>query len=247
MNNDQTVVTHLSYSDIQNTIYVPSIQRNIDENVVLEMRQHIKDTLAIGRTPIFGCLDIVNFNGVLYVTDGNHRLSALRDEYNENGIPVQFNVIYYNVDTWDDLTCIFEIRNKNVPLPDYIKFRNEPNVELLKEIQNHLTLNYNVIFNNKSNRPYINLTSFMNSLSTSILFKSIIDNDTLNKFKLAFIKANNDVKNNSINISWCKKNAVTNPMVLTCTGCSIYLGLDRNLTWLNYPYIPTISKFYIKK
>lgn len=247
MNSDQTVVTHQSYGEIYNMIHKPSIQRDIDENVVLEMRQHIKDTLSWGRTPIFGCLDVVNYKGIYYVTDGMHRLRALQDEYLENGIPVQFNIIYYNVDLWSDLVYIFEMRNKSVPLPDYIKFGNDPNVLLLKDIQNYLSTTYPVIFNTKNNRPYINLTNFMNKLTNSELLKSI---DSLDKFKLAFVKANNDVKNNTNNPGWCKKNGnitITSPMYLTCKGCGVYLGLDNNLTWLNYPYIPVSSKFILKK
>ncbi len=244
----QNVLLHNNYGEISKEVISPSIQRDINENHVMEIREHISQIYK-ELQPILGVIDIVNLENKFYVIDGQHRLKALKDEYEENGKSIPFYVIYYNVDNYEDLEEIFKLRNRNMNIPDYIKDRDNPNRELLKRIEKWLS-GKSVIFNNNIIRPNINLWKFMNNFSTSPLLNSILENTNSNKldlFKDIFEKENTNIKRESLTTNWCKKNKVSHDqkMYKTCIDCGIYLGLSVNQEWLNRP-INSFKIFRIK-
>lgn len=231
---NQQIKSYKCYAEIFEYVSPASLQRDINENSVLEMREHIKEMYQLGLEPIFGVIDIVAFNNIYYVTDGQHRLKAIRDEWNENNIPISFYVIFYYVDTWEELEKIFIIRNKNVAIPSYILDRGDPKRNLLRSIENIINKgNFALIFNSKTIRPYINLTSFMNSLKDSNLIESIND---ANKFMETLNRENELVKNLSKNKDWVRVNKISDNMLNICRGTDIYLGLLKLQLWINNKY-----------
>lgn len=227
------VVKFDSYANIFEYVS-PSCQRDINENSVLEMREHIQNRLEKKLEPLFGVIDVAIFNNVYYVIDGQHRLKALRDEYIENNFQIPFFVIFYDVNTWEELEEIFVTRNKNVPIPNYILDRGDLKRELLRAIENILKSdNYGVIFNSKVVRPHINLTNFMNSLKDSELIESI---DSVDKFLQVLNKENQILRNNCNSRDWLKHNTVTENMLVKCRSTEIYVGLSKIQLWIHKKY-----------
>src|SRR5665213_3183324 len=106
------IQTFASYCEIKDLVHVPSIQRDLLEDHVEAMRIHINERRERNKQPIFGAIDLVKLNNVLFVVDGQHRLEAIRREHQSLKPAIQFHCIVYEADSTEELREIFVTRNK---------------------------------------------------------------------------------------------------------------------------------------
>lgn len=230
-NNTQEIKTFGSYTEIQKQIYIPSMQRSIIELHVSEMLDHIRRQVGRRCAPIFGSIDLVNLSGNLYVVDGQHRMRALQRAYDEFQIMVSFHAVIYYVKTQDEMEEIFRLRNKGIPVPDYIKNLGNNKIALLKEIESYI-VRIPLFVTGSKNRPHINVTAFMDSLNKSKLLTIINSTD---EFKHAFDFINSGMKikySDSSN----RRGLVSEVMWSTVNRNGIFLGLDKNMVWFGQDY-----------
>lgn len=225
----QIVGRYTSFAEVKGSIHRPSLQRDIDPKRIKEMREHIHERVKAGGEPYFGAIDLCYFEEKLWVNDGQHRLKALEEEY-ENGSIVPFNAVIYYVDSREEMATIFRVRNKGVPVPDYILKppKDAAHGRLLRSIESWV--NTKAFFGNKHNRPNINTKVFMDHLAESKLITHVGD---LKHFQTIFEAANNNIKQQSESRAYCDNMGITQNMLSKCKEKGIYIGLDKNMHWLD--------------
>lgn len=224
---------YYSYEDIQNRIYIPSFQRDLNLEIVNNIKQYIIDQQTKNLPICIGVIDLCKCgDGQLYVTDGRHRLAALELFYNETKIDVEFYAIIYTVSSFEEMKKIFILRNSGLPVPEFILNPPLGKKELVKEI-NMFMLTLPLVKiptpGSKTNKPTINLTKFMEYLIDSKYLELI---NTLDEFIFIFWSINEKIKQKKKNETWRKKFKVTESMLEKisekCTDKKIYLGLLSN-------------------
>ena len=210
------------------SLIIPKFQRPLDMNIVNEIANHIKLFISQGRKPILGAIDVVEIKGTFsttrYVIDGMHRLVSLKKIY-EEGIRLDFFVIIYKCENEIEAKEIFNIKNKNVAVPIYIKENNDKT--LYNDIQTFLSGIPG--FNNKSMRPDINLSDFMNKLNKSKWMEDIL---TLDDFKNKIGKENERLKLLLNNSEFVRKSKISPNMKEKWNAWGLYIGVDNSFTWL---------------
>jgi len=216
--------------DYFNTIQIPSFQRPLNMNIVNDLIRHIQERRNIYKEPIFGVLDIVEIPGVfgstLYIIDGNHRFFSLKQAYQKYGYDIPFYAIIYKCENELEAKEIFNIRNMNVQVPEYIINENSRTI-LYKEIQVFLSSIDG--FNNKTKRPDINLSQFMDKLIESNWIKNI---NTIGEFNRSITVENERLKNLLSDDNFVKRNRISLPMINKWKSWGNFIGVDQNFTWL---------------
>lgn len=219
-----------SYSEVDGKFFIPSLQRDLMPVQVSKMREHIKEMKSQNEEPIFGAIDIVEFNNKMYCIDGQHRLKALELEYKENNLNIPFTCMIYQANSKEKLQLIFKIRNMNIPLPDYlVSSDNDSKKELLKEIQKNISVKKGFELS-KSSRPYINITNYMNQLSQSKII-NILTN--INDFNKMYDYINTQNKKLIADEKYRKKNKISDNMINKWYEFDNYNGIDLNFPWFS--------------
>lgn len=217
-----------SVLDIKDQMYIPSIQRNIIRQHVIEIKEYINQSLVEGKEPILGALDLAYYDYKYYLIDGQHRFTALNEVTVEKNIPIPFHCLIYVVTSQEELEQIFLIRNKNVPLADFLKILNEEKKSLLKIIISFLESNYKEVFRyDKKIRPFIDINTFIENFRSSRLY-SIIENIT--EFVDVFNMLNQECYTKVATMSEKdrKKYGISDPMISFWSTHGIYIGFDKN-------------------
>ena len=205
----------------------------MDERRVQNMRFHIIEQRKKGREPYFSALTICRLGDVLYVVDGQHRLKAIKDDYEANKIPVPINLVIYHVADHNEMAEIFETINKGVPIPNYIKQPNKSRTRetLLREIETYVSKQK--LFGQHHQRPYVNTVGFMNALAQSRLIRHI---ETVDHFATLLQAANKQFaekyKIPAVRQSKRPK-PITQNMWNKCVAAGIYIGLDEHMEWID--------------
>jgi hypothetical protein len=228
------------WSEIDGKVFIPSIQRDLMPTQVDKMKTHIIQRKSVQKEPIFGAIDIVNFNNKLYCIDGQHRLKALEDTYKINNISVAFTCMIYTADTAEELQLIFKTRNMGIPLPDFLLNTDNNKKELLKEIQREISVKKG-FETSKANRPYINITIYMNNISNSKIIESLTSIDDFRRL-YDYINAANKVL--VADIKYRKKLKITDNMVQKWYEFDNYHGIDLNFPYYSSEnYLSTLNSF----
>jgi hypothetical protein len=219
-----------SYAEIEGKYSIPSIQRDIIDQRVSELRTHIKDNISKERSLAFGCISIVNYNQKYYIIDGQHRLKAIREEYKLNNLIISFNAIIYDAKTKEDMQYYFTSINKGIPIPQFlIDCDNEAERDILKEIQKYISTKKGFELK-KSSRPYTNIDHFMDVLRKSDIMKNIANIDD---FKIIYEFVNSKNRELILNPSYVKKQKISSNMLMKWKEFHNYMGVDLHLPWFD--------------
>lgn len=236
------IKTFNSYEEIQEKIYIPSFQRDLNEEIVNNIKDYISECYNNNISICIGVIDLCKLNSNLYLIDGQHRFSAIKKFYEETGNDIRFHCIIYTVKSFEEMTEIFKLRNYSLPVPDFIINPPKDKGPLLREIQTYL-FNLGSIFKIKSkrdkiNRPYIDLHKFMEYITDSVI---LTKSENIEEFKKYFWQINKIIKKKQKSQTWIEKNKITEHMLEIIKEKSqedlIYIGLYKNYQefddWLN--------------
>jgi hypothetical protein len=216
-------------------LFVPNIQRNIIKEHVDFMGKYIQECAAINKEPIFGTIDLVLFGDNYYLVDGQHRYCAIYKEYTERKIIVPIYSLIYEVDSESQIEEIFKIRNRGIPVPDFMLSVKEGKKDLLKEISTYLETRCPEIFKQSGGhtRPKININTFLEHLRETKVFKTLI---TLDDFKKLFNNLNQECFNRfrKMTDKQIKKYGVTENMIAIWSQYKIYIGYSRDFDYLDF-------------
>jgi hypothetical protein len=221
-----------SFLELESKLYIPSIQRDVIPQHVKNMRSHIQEYAKKGKEPIFSAVDIVLLDSKYYIVDGQHRISAIRQEYEENKLLVPIHSLLYTVENEEELEEIFRIKNSNIPVPDFILSVKENKKELLKQITTFLLSTYPGIFKtDKHARPYINVNVFIEHFRQSNIFSYI---ETIDQFKDVFQMMNQQcyTKISTMIEKSKKKYGISERMLTVWTENSVYIGYSKDFDFL---------------
>jgi hypothetical protein len=221
-----------SYAELDGKVCIPSIQRSIIVEHVQEMISHVSEQHARGMAPIFGAIDLVELDGFNFVIDGQHRLAALEACFKSYNHQTPFFCVIYHVKTRDQMAEIFMIRNKGIPVPDFILNVEGPKHQLLKEIQD--AIHKIPLFDSRLNRrPHINIKIFIDQIARSRMLELI---ENLNDFVSIFAKINNDNQSKFSTATMRKRYDVSDRMYQICNEKNVWIGLDKNMPWFDEGY-----------
>ncbi len=226
------IKTYTSYSELPE-LTIPPFQRALNKADSRKMALHIKEQRDNNSYPFFGCIDIVIYDDINYIIDGQHRIDALRRDYEKYRKETFFTVMYHTVKKYRKMVRIFEIRNLGVPIPNYIfSSTNDEERSILVSIHRYY-LDRDGFCSESIKRPLINITMFMDK----IVEEDIISREnikTLDDFKVFFKTKNRLIKKVCENENFCKRKGITDSMLNKCELNSLYIGVLKNMEWLNF-------------
>ena len=228
----QEIRTFNSYTELDGQVNTPSIQRELMDNHVQSLVDHIIRRAAQGLEPVFGALDLVKFDGIYFVIDGQHRLAALQRALTVHRVTTRFFCVIYHVKNRDEMAEIFQTRNKGLRVPDFILHLEGRKQPLLKQIQEYVQM-ISLFDHRLKNRPNINIPLFMDHLLQSKMLNLI---ETLADFKDIFEQINLANQQKYANITTRKKHDISDAMYQKCTQTGIYIGLDKSTPWFDEGY-----------
>jgi hypothetical protein len=247
--NEPVVKRYASFGELRYAIHRPSIQREIMEDSVLEMRKHIQEMYKHKLAPVFGVIDVCILEGIAYVIDGQHRLKALQDEWNANKIPIPFHVMEYQIKDKMQLEFIFTTRNKGIPVPGYIlcdEIEGKKR-DLLKAI--HVNVSKRPLFvstgGRNSYRPRVCTGEFMEQLGKSRLFTEIWSKysdysviELADYFETLFDSANLELAKLATDPEWVSRHKISHNMISTCVTNKSFFGLTMDRLYFEEFFIP---------
>lgn len=223
-----------SYNEIDNKYVIPEFQRNLMYDKIGEMKMHVIQRNAIGKEPIFGVINFVDYNNKLHLVDGQHRITALKLAYEETGVNVPFNAIIYQTTEKEEVKLIFNTGNKNTPMPDFYLEEDNTNTKLLQEIEKYVISKKGFRYDIK-NRPEINIKNFLDTLNSSKILKSL---KTCDDFYIMYNIVNDIFKRKVTDSTYLKANKLNGTKILEkCRDSDNYLGVDidqqKSFSWMN--------------
>jgi len=224
------IATYKKFNSILeiDTICIPAIQRTLIRPHINDLKVHIKESLAKGREPIFGTIDLAYYNHKYWAVDGQHRLTSLQELYNEEKIIIPVHTLIYNVNSDTELEEIFNIRNKSIPISIFIADENEKKKQLIKDITEFLSTDHKNIFRyDKILRPYIHVDTFLEQFRSSKLYSAI---NTKEQFISLFNMLNQYCFNkvSVMNDKQKRKYGLSKAMIDLWTLNGIFIGYDKN-------------------
>ena len=224
------------YAQINKSVYNeytrPSFQRPINSQTVDAIFNHIDEKIRTDTVPILGIIYVAELRttfGVIekYIVDGQHRFEAIKRYTNKYNININVNLLVYPCLSLENAREIFNICNLNVIVPDYI-LSNDSRQQLLRDIQSFLSgING---CNGLTKRPNINLSNFMDRLSTSNWMSDV---RSLDDFKNKITIENNRLCHMLNDVTYIKKQGITDNMLLHWRQWGNFIGVDNTFSWLS--------------
>lgn len=154
--------TCLTVPELQNlNIQFPSCQRD-------QIKEHIDELVEYQKTYYnkhgyycyLGCLTLCLFKGKYYCIDGQHRYLSLLELPTPDNFSVWIEVI--ECTKKEEIIEYFKVINMNNPLPDFIRFIDEP-ILILKEYIKKTYASY-IRHTQNPRRPCINIDIFLEEI-----------------------------------------------------------------------------------
>jgi hypothetical protein len=223
-----------SYEELSKSIEIPSVQRNLIPKNVESIRKYIQECRSSRREPILGTIDLVTVrgDGKLYLVDGQHRMTAIQQEYIENKAIIPIHTMVYFVETYQEIPKVYQVRNAGIPVPEYyLSLSSAMNVKkkLIGEIEEYLATV--PTFKRKSSaRPYVSIENFMESFVNSKIFSIC---GTIQDFIRILGLINQDCYNRLMymDAKEKKKLGISDKMMSVWENTGVYVGYN-----LNFPY-----------
>lgn len=214
---------HKSIEFLKNRVIIPKFQRSEDRTRVENIKIYISKKRLENKAPCLGTIDLCYFNEDYYVIDGQHRIKALIEDFEESNSSVPFAVIIYNVKTVEEMKEIFQTRNLGFPVPDYILNAKDDRISLIKECEAELSKM--PLFQNcrNCNRPSVKIPVFMEYLTQSKFWPNI---KNIWQFIDIVNKLNKQIQEFYTPTSTWSRNKITDPMWQKARKNNIYIGLD---------------------
>lgn len=215
----------------QENIRTPECQRIIDHNN-LESIIHFQEKMFLKyKTYKFiGSITFCLFNGKKYLVDGQHRYHAMKHLYSKYQHDYECSIEYINVTSIGQLKEVYEIINKNTPLPELnIEIDNEDK-SILSETTEWFQKTYPHIWSKtmRARRPFLYFNSFQESLSFILKHVTIEKSEKLIDILMDY---NHRLKDLDI-VNFGK--GITSKMYDKAKSWDFYLGLytfDMNQDW----------------
>jgi hypothetical protein len=225
-----------SYAEICNQIEIPKIQRNIIDHQIENMKTFVKDCIGNKTEPIFGCLDLVKVETypLMYIVDGQHRLSVIQDFFKQ-GIHIPIHTMIYSVSTHDEMIDIFRYRNLGIPVPSYLleaKDDIEGKTQLIKDISTYLEKEVKTFRYKSCNRPYVSIVNFLDCFTKSKLYTIV---SSVEDFVKILHLINTECYQNveALDEKGKKKLGITPNMMKVWNEAGIYIGYNTNYPYFN--------------
>lgn len=239
-----------SYAELADIIETPSIQRNIIPSQVDAMIEYANVCLEKNMEPIFGSIDIVKVNSYpkVFIVDGQHRILAIQNFYKKN-IHIPIHTMIHKVETYEEMEDIFRFRNLGVPLPEYMTIKAKDGISkkqnLIKDIATWLEQIPTFRYRN-ANRPYVNISSFLDCLLKSKLYEII---DTQEEFEKILNLINTEAYQYvlSLDDKGKKKLGISPNMMKVWTQTNVYIGHNSNFPYFDSEQDITRFKTLISK
>lgn len=224
------VIRFKSYKDFKGlNISKPSFQREIMPEQIGRMKEHILKMYHQNNEPMFGVIFLADLNDNLFIVDGQHRLTSIKEIYEEKKLDIPFDCKIYKINTSNQLKEFFQIVNKNIAIPEFILSCQETDkTSLLREIQQLISERKGFSLTAK-NRPQISLINFINTLSESKLMEII---KTKNDFCKVLEFMNNKNRELIKDQLYCKKHKITQNMLNKWFEYQNYICIESGFSWL---------------
>lgn len=239
-----------SYAEIANFIQKPEIQRNIIPKQIDAMKLYVSSCLEKGIEPVFGSVDIVKVSSYpkMFITDGQHRMMVIEDFY-RNNIHIPIHAMIHNVETYEEMEDIFRIRNLGIPVPEFICVKAKDDISkkqnLIRDIASWIEKLPTFRYRN-ANRPYVNITIFLDCLLKSKLYSIIETQEDFEKV-LNLINSESYQYVLSLDDKAKKRLGITVNMMKVWSDTSVYIGYDASYPYLSPEYDITRFKTLLNK
>lgn len=141
------------------SIVKASFQRNINKKHIGSIVKYI---LSCNEEPILGCIELAHYASKIFIIDGQHRLAAIMNCYENYETLIPIHTFNYTINTEKEMEEIFRMRNMNLEVADYIRKGEEIS---LREMCNMLQEKWPDIFTTtRCQRPRINIDIFLEKL-----------------------------------------------------------------------------------
>jgi hypothetical protein len=252
-NNGNTIITFITYKKIikllkDDKIKIPDFQRPIDSDKVLSITSKIMENIEGDWLIRQGAitLGIINKTSVIYILDGQHRLTAIKQIIDEQIEDIPNNNIQIMLINFNDL---FEMKehfkdiNTNSQIePIYTYFDNEIIKGTIMNIKLWLLDNYSKSFRkmkNKSEKTHNHHIDEFITILTPKIIKQILENDskTYDDYKhiigkIMFANLEVQAKLNELNENRTLKQYMSDKDYLKCKEYDFYLAYD-NIHFIN--------------
>ncbi len=211
---------------------IPDIQREVNQDRVEYIKSKLCKEYDDNNFFDFGTLFLCDYEGNLYLLNGQHRYCALIDITNTRNIDISIKVEIRRCKTKKEMEKLWCISNDNTE----VKLVKNCNHQLiLNELRKHLNTKYPKYLSEakKPHKPHINLNNLIeeidnNNFNEDLLEKLIIEIENINNFykgKLHNIELWKKWRIPSIedNLEKCRSKDQTKPL---------FLGIFQNFEWL---------------
>lgn len=214
------------------TLKIPECQRILDNSNVQDIvRLQEQLFLKYQCFKFIGSLTMCVHDDIFYLIDGQHRYNAMKYLFEKYGNDYEYKIEYIYVDTIEDLKSVYEMLNKNTPLPELNIILAKKERNLLQETVHWFQAKYPLVWSKslRTKRPNMYFNSFQETLSF-ILEHIEIHSST------EFIEIIEQYNNNHKNMKQDQmvKLKITKNMLEKADKLGFYLGLysfNTNTDW----------------
>lgn len=217
---------------------IPEIQRSLDEEHVMNIYAYQRTVYdKLGQYLITGCISIAAANGIEYLIDGQHRITAYKQllaDYPDRKLEVV--VDYYTCDTYESVEEVY--KNVNTHKINPITQLEIPQYKITEAVEKYFHANFNsFIKSDNHRRPNISINRIKEYISANKIIERgqiTSPDDFINRIKqLNAFYAKLAREYPTQFYIWGIKTANTNLADIHRHPTNLYLGLYNKYEWLD--------------
>jgi 5-methylcytosine-specific restriction endonuclease McrA len=238
---NQSHICALSAQNLVKIINIPDIQRELDNEHALELKENQMKRFNEMGSFDFGILDVCIYDDTLYLINGQHRYKVLQDLMTENlehysSIPIY--ILVRTVKSKLELDQLWSAVNNSKPMA---LCKNVENQAFCSRLRKYLQLNYSkyLVRSARPSRPHINLDLLQEKIMECKFFEDfpnlsdidlIREIETLNRFYMmtSYVTWKSwNIKQFDRLIGKCNDKLTSGAIK------PFYIGIYNNFEWLN--------------